>query len=271
MRIALRSAAFTTSLSAAPQASFSRQHTPRQRELQAPERAPPGAQLGRLELLDHPQIGPRGRVQDASVAEPEGDVVGTAPDIAVEDKVAGGWIVDGRRCLLLLPGVARNTQPCEPMGHVDEAGTVDAGRRHPAPLVRGPDEAARSLERQPRRRLRPRPVALRQRLRTHPAAVVVGSHHPDPVAVPLLHLERFVLERLAHLLGRVARIGPKRRDLDAAPHVPRRLRLPPGRAGLRRSLTTPAARSGALGARSYLMYCPPASRLARLPDVAPGT
>src|SRR5581483_8952934 len=43
-------------------------------------------------------------------------------------------------------------------------------------------------------------------------------------------------------------------------HVPGRLSLPPGGAGLRERLTALAARSCALGARSYWVYCP--SRLA---------
>src|SRR3954463_10718647 len=44
------------------------------------------------------------------------------------------------------------------------------------------------------------------------------------------------------------------------PHVPGRLPLPPGGAGLRERLTTLAARSCARAARSYFMYCPTRAR-----------
>src|SRR5581483_959353 len=60
-------------------------------------------------------------------------------------------------------------------------------------------------------------------------------------------------------------------DEDATAHVPGRLSLPPGGAGLRERLTTLAARSIALGARSYSMYCPSRLALGSLATAAPGT
>jgi len=54
-----------------------------------------------------------------------------------------------------------------------------------------------------------------------------------------------------------------------APHVPGRLLLPPGRAGLRRRLTPLAAGCFALGACPYVMYCPARLALASFASDAP--
>src|SRR5947209_14478221 len=53
--------------------------------------------------------------------------------------------------------------------------------------------------------------------------------------------------------------------------APRRRRLPPGEARLRRRLTTLAAGCCAGGARSYYLYCPPHRPLASFASVARGT
>src|SRR4051794_12958966 len=81
---------------------------------------------------------------------------------------------------------------------------------------------------------------------------------PRPLVDPALELG----DRQPSVQPRVAAAEDVQIDAveDEHPHAPGRLRLPPGGAGLRRRLTTPAARSVTRGARSYVVYCP--SRLA---------
>ena len=106
----------------------------------------PCRQLGRLILLDHsPDALPPGRVQDLPVAEPEGDVVAVADEVASPQLVAR----NRHRHRLLLVGVARD-EPSKPaIRHMDEAGTVDALLGQSAPLVRTAEVRTRLLDRVP--------------------------------------------------------------------------------------------------------------------------
>src|SRR5437868_7682801 len=96
-----------------------------------------GAQVAGLRLLQHAgDVLSLGRVEDASLAEPESDM-GRAL-VAVRDQVARAQLAleDVGACFLLLVGVSRH-EPAEPtVGHVDEAGAVDPALGHAAPLVR---------------------------------------------------------------------------------------------------------------------------------------
>src|SRR5437588_12915192 len=86
------------------------------------------------------------RVEDAAAAEPERNVCRIRlPVLGVADQIA--WLQvgvgDGRARLLLLVGVARNQATGATVGHMDEAGAVDAAFRHPAPEVRRAEVATR--------------------------------------------------------------------------------------------------------------------------------
>src|SRR4051794_36942118 len=100
------------------------------------EPAAPRPVLRGLVLLDDSvdTLAP-GRVQDPSLAEPEGDVVG-AFGVAVGDEVAPARLRHVRARLLLLVCVAWNDVAAAPVGHMDESGAVDPALRHPAPEIR---------------------------------------------------------------------------------------------------------------------------------------
>src|SRR5712691_805594 len=105
--------------------------------LDAHELAPSCTKLLRLAFLEH-TVGAVafGGVEDAAVAEPEGDVRRLV--VPVGDEVARAQLVLGQRRagLFLLVGVAREEPAETPVGHVDEAGAVDPVLGHPAPEVR---------------------------------------------------------------------------------------------------------------------------------------
>src|SRR5712691_1087168 len=112
--------------------------------LDAHELAPSSTKVLRLGLLEHAVgVVALGRVKDAAVAEPERDVRRAV--VAVGDEVARAQLVLGQRGtgLLLLVGVARDEPAEAAVGHVDEAGAVDAVLGHPAPEVRGAEVGAR--------------------------------------------------------------------------------------------------------------------------------
>src|SRR2546423_925426 len=105
------------------------------------------SQIVRLRLLEDTAdpVALRG-VQDAATAEPERDV-GRLPLVAVGDEVARPQLVGRERSSgrLLLVGVARDEQAEPPVGHVNEAGAVDAPLGHAAPEVRRAEGAAGRL------------------------------------------------------------------------------------------------------------------------------
>src|SRR5439155_15878399 len=129
-----------------------------------------------------------GCVKDAPAAEPEGDVVGRI--VAVRDEVARPRLVDLAARVLLLVGVAGHDPAGAPVGHVDEAGAVDPALCQPAPEIRCAEVGARLLDR----------VAAFERLRPHPARVVVDGAHAGPAVTPLLDGQRLAGERLGDLL-----------------------------------------------------------------------
>ena len=87
--------------------------------------------------------------------------------VAVGDEIAGRGSSTGVPAVLLLVGVARHEPAGRAEAHVDEAGAVDACRRHPAPLYgvfrggRAPPRADRWRALQPRRRRAPPSASAR--------------------------------------------------------------------------------------------------------------
>ena len=84
--------------------------------------------------------------------------------------------------------------------------------RHPAPLVRASRGSARaSSTGSPSRATSQLAVRLAaERLRPDPTGIVVRGANPRPVALVRLDRERLARQRLRHLLGVVARLGPDR-------------------------------------------------------------
>src|SRR5919204_4761539 len=146
------------------------------------------------------------RVQDAAAAEPERDVR-RLPLVAVGEEVTRPQLVDRDRDSgrLLLVGVARHEQAEAPVGHVDEAGAVDAALGHAAPEVRRAEV---------RPRLRDRvAVPPRERLLPHPARVVVGGDDPRPAVAALLHAHGVSAEELRDALRGLVGLGANGCDL----------------------------------------------------------
>src|SRR5439155_18200594 len=108
------------------------------------------------------------------------------------------------------------------VGHVDEAGAVDAVLGHSAPEVRGAEVGAglgygvalRTRLRQPRRSAWQN--GRSQSVVGDPAWVVVGRADSGPAVSLLLDGEGLAAERLRHLLARRVRVGMDRRDVRDA-------------------------------------------------------
>src|SRR5919202_2987566 len=169
-----------------------------------------GAEVVRLGLLEHAvdAVSLR-RVQDAAAAEPERDVR-RLPLVAVGDEVARPQLLgrDRGSGRLLLVGVARDEQAEPAVGHVDEAGAVDAALGHAAPEVRRAEVGPRLGDRIA--------VPPRQRLLPHPARIVVRGEDPRPAAAALLHAHGVSAEKLRDALGGLVGLGPHGLDVDEA-------------------------------------------------------
>src|SRR5919202_4569653 len=167
-----------------------------------------GAEVVRLGLLEHAvdAVSLR-RVQDAAPAEPEGDVR-RLPLVAVGDEVARPQLLGRHRGSgrLLLVGVARDEQAEPPVGHVDEAGAVDAALGHAAPEVRRAEVDPRLGDRIP--------VPPRQRLLPHPARIVVGGDDPRPAVAALLHTHGISAEEVGDALRSLVGLGANGFDVD---------------------------------------------------------
>src|SRR5438132_6942724 len=194
--------------------------------LDAHELAPTCTKLLRLSFLEH-AVGAVAlrRVENASVAEPEGDVRRAV--VPVGDEVARAQLVLGDRGtgLLLLVGVARDEPAEASVGHVDEARAVDTVLRHPAPEVRRAEVGARLLNRIAG--LFPQPVRVgvaAERVGPQPARVVVRGADPRPTVPLLLDNKRLPGERLRHLARILPRVGPdgrQRAGVDRRAHAGR--------------------------------------------------
>src|SRR2546423_8380091 len=164
------------------------------------------SQIVRLRLLEDTAdpVALRG-VQDAALAEPEHDV-GRPPLVAVGDEVARPQLVGRERSSgrLLLVGVARDEQAEPPVGHVNEAGAVDAPLGHAAPEVRRAEGGPRLGDRIA--------VPPRERLLAHPAGIVVGGDDPRPAVAALLHAHGVSAQELRDALP--ALVGPSAHGLD---------------------------------------------------------
>src|SRR4051812_22729065 len=166
--------------------------------VESQERAPPLAQLRRLILLyDAVDSLALRRVEDAPTADPERDVVGSLRR-AVRDDVSGAEVGLSQALarLLLLVGVSWHEASAGPECHVDEAGAVDAGRGHPAPLVARAEQRARVLH-------------------------GIGGDGPQPLGI---RLSREVLtpNPAGIGIGRPSRRGPSRHAPRARPEARRR-------------------------------------------------
>ena len=87
-------------------------------------------------------------MEDPPVADPERDVIGSLPR-AVGDEVprANVCFLELFAGFLLLIRISRHELSASAERHVDEAGAVDPGRGHPAPLVRRAEQRSRVLDR----------------------------------------------------------------------------------------------------------------------------
>src|SRR5262249_38094655 len=63
-------------------------------------------------------------------------------------------------------------------------------------------------------------IVAAERLLPHPAGIAVRGRHLRPAVRPLRDREQVAPKGLRYLLGVVARLGPDRGELDAAPHRP---------------------------------------------------
>jgi hypothetical protein len=126
------------------------------------ERAAQEAELRWLGFFDDAVDAlPSGRVEDASAAHPEGDVVGAVrravrheiarPDLRLEEPL-------GR--LLLLVGIPRDEAAAGAERHVHEARAIDAGGAHAAPLVASAEQRARVVDGVHGNRLQPFGIAV---------------------------------------------------------------------------------------------------------------
>lgn len=171
------------------------------------ERPPTSAEIRWLLLLDDAADAvPSRRMEDASLADPERDVIGALRG-AVRDEVSGSELGFGEPLarLLLLVRVARDETPAGPEGHVHEPGAVDPGRGHPTPLVARAEQRSRVLERLGRDRPEPRGVAIASQIPTTcPARIRVRRLDVHPLARVLEHAQLLAGQGLRDLLG----VGP---------------------------------------------------------------
>ena len=154
-------------------------------------------------------------MEDASAADPERDVVGSFGR-AVRDEVPAAEIRFRQllACLLLLVRVANDEAAAGPKRHVDEAGAVDAGGGHAAPLVARAEQGARVLDGIGGDRPQPPRVALApELLAPHPAGVRIGGLDANPVAPLLEDAQRLAGQGLRHLLGAFRRRATNCREL----------------------------------------------------------
>ena len=97
---------------------------------------------------------------------------------------------------------------------MDEAGAVDPGRGHPAPLVLRAQQRPSPVDGIGGDRPQPVGVGLAPEGRPpHPARIGVGGLDPRPSAALLEHPQGLAGEGLRHLLRLVRRLGAERREL----------------------------------------------------------
>jgi len=183
--------------------------------LEANYTTPSYTQFHRFRFLNHPiDSSALRRVQDATLADPECDVVGAALRIAVGDEIARLRFIDERARVLLLVGVARDEPPCRPEAHMHESRAIDTGGGHAAPEIRRARERAGVIHRIRCNRREPVRIAVAPELgRLDPTGVVVGRPDPRPAPDASFDGERFAGKDLRHLLGTLARLCPDRRQV----------------------------------------------------------
>ena len=154
-------------------------------------------------------------MEDASFADPERNVVGFLGR-AVNDQVAGAEVGLGQplACLFLLVGVSRHEAPAGPERHVDEAGAIDPGGGHPAPLVVRTQQRPRLVEWVGGDGPQPVGSGLAPEVGApRPARISVGGLHPGPLAMFFEHPQRLSGQGLRHLLHFLRRLRAERREL----------------------------------------------------------
>jgi hypothetical protein len=116
--------------------------------------------------------------------------------------------------VLLLVGVSRHEAPAGAECHVEEAGAIDSGRGHPAPLVRRAEERARLLDRVGCDGTQPVGIRLAAELfAPRPARIGVGGFDAHPRTPVLEDAQGLAGKSLRHLLGVLRRLGAKGREL----------------------------------------------------------
>ena len=176
----------------------------------------PGAELRRLGFFDYAVDAlPSGRVEDASAAHPEGDVVG-AVRRAVRHEIAGPdlRLEEPLGRLLLLVGIPWHETAAGAERHVHEARAIDAGRGHAAPLVASAEQRARVFDGVDGDRLQPFGIVIAAKVvASRPAGVRVCRLDAGPVVALLEDPERLAGEGLRDLLGVLGRLCAERREV----------------------------------------------------------